>query len=118
MTGKIYSYVLRSASGDYYHTITTKDYKDVYDYMKNEADGEYEAWKAEWDPAWGEFDETHIDYAYYDKQSLSLKPSWEPGEEQMRTLDIVVSDYRHACTKGSDEKAEILKSLLEQLQKL
>lgn len=33
---KVYSYVLESESGDYYHTITTKDYKNVYDYMKNE----------------------------------------------------------------------------------
>lgn len=69
---KVYSYVLKSASGDYYHTITTKDYKDVYDYMKNEAAGEYEAWKGGWSSAWGEFDETTIDYAYYDKQSLTV----------------------------------------------
>ena len=48
----------------------------------------------------------------------SLRPSWKPSKEQMRTLDIVISDYRHACTKGSDKKAEILKSLLEQLQNL
>ena len=46
------------------------------------------------------------------------KPHWEPSGEQIRTLDIVVSDYRHACTKDSDKKAEILKSLLEQLKKL
>lgn len=69
---EVYSYVLRSASGDYYHTITPKDYKDVYDYMKNEANGEYEAWKGDWNPAWGEFDETQIDYAYYDKKSLTI----------------------------------------------
>lgn len=67
---KVYSYVLKSASGDYYHTITTKNYKNVYDYMKHEANGEYEAWKDEWNYAWGEWDETTIDYAYYDKQSL------------------------------------------------
>lgn len=69
---KVYSYVLKSASGDYYHTITTKDYKNVYDFMKNEANGEYEAWKGDWDSAWGEFDETTIDYAYYDKKSLTV----------------------------------------------
>lgn len=115
MTSKIYSYVLKSASGDYYHTITTKDYKDVYDYMKNEADGEYEAWKAEWDPAWGEFDETHIDYAYYDKQSLSLKPSWEPGEEQMEALERTI----HLSNFGLEEdRRKALVSLYEQLKKL
>ena len=69
---KVYSYVLKSASGDYYHTITTKDYKDVYDYMKNEVSWEYEAHKDEWNSAWGEFDETTIDYAYYSKQSLTV----------------------------------------------
>ena len=69
---KVYSYVLKSESGDYYHTITTKDYKDVYDYMKNETNGEYESWKTAWNPAWGEWDETTIDYAYYDKQSLTV----------------------------------------------
>ena len=110
---KVYSYVLKSASGDYYHTITTKDYKDVYDYMKNEANGEYEAWKAEWDPAWGEFDETHIDYAYYDKQSLPLKLSWKPSEEQMKSLDI----YRKVPLKHSIDR-EMLDSLYSQLKKL
>jgi len=44
--------------------------------------------------------------------------SWKPSEEELRTLDIVITDYRHACTKGSDEKAETLKPLLEQLRKL
>lgn len=44
--------------------------------------------------------------------------SWKPSEEELRTLDIVITDYRHACTKGSDEKAETLKPLLEQLKKL
>lgn len=48
----------------------------------------------------------------------SLRPSWKPSEEQIRTLDIVISDYRHACTKDSDKKAETLKPLLEQLEKL
>ena len=43
---------------------------------------------------------------------------WKPSEEQIRTLDIVISDYRHACTEGSDKKAEILKPLLEQIRKL
>lgn len=69
---KVYSYVLRSASGDYYHTITTKDYKDVYDYMKNEVNGEYEAWKSEWDDDWDEFDEKTIDYAYYVKKEITI----------------------------------------------
>lgn len=69
---KIYSYVLRSASGDYYHKMTTKDYKGVYDFMKNEVWWEYDAWKGGWDEAWGEWDETTIDYAYYDKQELDL----------------------------------------------
>lgn len=69
---KVYSYVLESASGDYYHTITTKNYKSVYDYMKNEVDCEYEAWKDEWDSNFDEFDETTIDYVYYDKQSLII----------------------------------------------
>ncbi len=52
------------------------------------------------------------------KALRSLKPHWKPSEEEMRTLDIVISDYRHACTKDSDKKAEILKPLLEQLKKL
>lgn len=46
------------------------------------------------------------------------KATWKPSEEQIRTLDIVISDYRHACTKDSDKKAETLKPLLEQLEKL
>ena len=69
---KVYSYVLESESGDYYHTITTKDYKNVYDYIKNEVSWEYEIYKNGWDSAWGKFDETTIDYAYYDKQSLTV----------------------------------------------
>lgn len=69
---KIYSYLLKSASGDYYHKFTTRDYKDVYDFMKNEAEGEYLAWKVEWNPAWGEFDETRIDYALYEKNEFEL----------------------------------------------
>ena len=69
---KIYSYLLKSASGDYYHKFTTKDYENVYDFMKNEAEGEYLAWKAEWNPSWGEFDETTIDYALYEKHEFDL----------------------------------------------
>ena len=69
---KINSYVLKSASGDYYHKMTTKDYKDVYDFMKNEVSWEYDAFKDEWDEAWGEWDETTIDYEYYDKQVFEL----------------------------------------------
>ena len=69
---KIYSYLLKSASGDYYHKFTTRDYKDVYDFMKNEAEGEYLAWKVEWNPAYGEFDETRIDYALYEKNEFEL----------------------------------------------
>lgn len=112
---KVYSYVLKSASGDYYHTITMKDYKDVYDYMKNEANGEYEAWKAEWNPAWGEFDETHIDYAYYDKQSLSLSPSWKPSEEQMEALKDAVRLFKETHFEKFHYKIE---SLYEQLKEL
>ena len=69
---KIYSYVLRSASGDYYHTIATKDYKNVYDYMKNEVSWEYDGWKDSWRPEWGEFRESTIDYAYYDKKEMDV----------------------------------------------
>lgn len=49
---------------------------------------------------------------------VDSEPHWKPTEEELRTLDIVISDYRHACTKDSDKKAEILKPLLEQLEKL
>ena len=49
---------------------------------------------------------------------FAKKNAWKPSEEQIRTLDIVISDYRHACTKDSDKKAETLKPLLEQLEKL
>ncbi len=49
---------------------------------------------------------------------VDSEPFWKPTDEQIRTLDIVISDYRHACTKDSDKKAEILKPLLEQLEKL
>ena len=52
------------------------------------------------------------------KMRYRIGSSWRPSEEELRTLDIVISDYRHACTKGSDKKAEILKPLLEQLEKL
>ena len=69
---KIYSYVLKSASGDYYHVITLNDYKDVYDFMKNEVSWEYDSWKDDWDEEWGEWDETTIDYDYYDKQEFEL----------------------------------------------
>lgn len=32
------------------------------------------------------------------------RPSWKPSDEQIKTLDIVISDYRHACTKGAIRK--------------
>lgn len=53
--------------------------------------------------------------AFDDKEA---RKEWKPSEEQIRTLDIVISDYRHACIKDSDKKAEILKQLLEQIKKI
>lgn len=43
---------------------------------------------------------------------------WKPSEEQMNTLAIVIDEYYHACTKGSDDKSKTLKTLFEQLKKL
>lgn len=51
-------------------------------------------------------------------KSLKTRITWKPSEEQMNTLDLVVSDYYHACTKECDEKAIALKSILEQLKQL
>ena len=69
---KIYSYAFKSASGDYHHIMTLNDYDDVYMFMKNELPWEYDAFKDEWDEEWGEWDETTIDYEYYDKQVFEL----------------------------------------------
>ena len=59
---------------------------------------------------------------WYEKRGIgrytNSQSSWKPSEEQIRTLDIVISDYRHACIKDSDKKTEILKQLLEQIKKL
>lgn len=68
-----FSYVFKSASGDDYHIISKNDYKTVYEFMKNEIPGEYEAWVDEWDDDWGEFDENTIDYEYYDKKAVATK---------------------------------------------
>lgn len=74
MRRKIHSYVFQSASGDYWHIITTKNYKDVYDFMKHEAPEEYESWEDEWDEeAYGPWDEeVGIDYGYYDQVAVEL----------------------------------------------
>ena len=56
-----------------------------------------------------------------EKQVRFLKshlPSWKPSEEQMNVLSIVIDEYYHACTKGSDDKSKTLKTLFEQLKKL
>lgn len=73
MKRRIYSYVFQSASGDFWHIISGKNYKDIYDFMKHEAPEEYEAWKDEWDPADGPWDEeAGIDYGYYDQVAVEL----------------------------------------------
>lgn len=70
---KIYSYVFQSASGDFWHIISGKNYKNVYDFMKHEAPEEYNAWKDGWDPADGPWDEeAEIDYIYYDQVAVEL----------------------------------------------
>ena len=51
-------------------------------------------------------------------KSLKDRYTWKPSEEQMNTLNLVVSDYYHACTKECDKKAIVLKSILEQLKQL
>ena len=51
-------------------------------------------------------------------KSLRPQKQWKPSEEQMNILNLVVSDYYHACTKESDKKAIVLKSILEQLKQL
>lgn len=72
MKRKIYSYILHTASGDYYHVLSGNNYEDVYDFMKNEVPEEYSAWKDEWDTSDGPWDETTIDYQYYDKVGVEL----------------------------------------------
>ena len=51
-------------------------------------------------------------------KSLKTRITWKPSKGQMNTLNLVVSDYYHACTKECDEKAIVLKSILEQLKQL
>jgi len=68
-----YAYYFRSNSGDVYSVRTIKDYKDVYDFMKNEAPEEYNAWKDAWIDEWGEFDESCIKYESYAKQEMWKK---------------------------------------------
>lgn len=68
-----YTYYFRSNSGDVYSVRTTRDYKDVYDFMKNEAPEEYNAWKDAWLEEWGEFDESWIRYEFYAKQEMWKK---------------------------------------------
>ena len=74
MTRRIYSYVFQSASYDYYHVISERNYSDVYDFMKHEVPEEYNAWKDDWDESeygpWNE--EEGIDYGYYDKKGVEL----------------------------------------------
>ena len=52
------------------------------------------------------------------KDRVQHQTIWKPSEEQLNTLDLVVSDYYHACTKESDKKAIVLKYILEQLKQL
>ena len=70
----VYSYVLKSASGDLYHKILVdKDYPDAIEFMKAEVPEEYEAWEEEWDTeAWGPWDDSTIDYEYFDKEELEI----------------------------------------------
>ena len=65
-----YAYYFRSNSGDAYSVCTTKNYKDVYDFMKNEASEEYDAWKDAWLDEWGEFNPSWVKYVFYAKQEL------------------------------------------------
>lgn len=51
-------------------------------------------------------------------KSLRPQNTWKPSEEQMSTLNLIISDYYHACTKECDKKAIVLKSILEQLKQL
>lgn len=51
-------------------------------------------------------------------KSLRPQNTWKPSEEQMNTLNLIISDYYHACTKECDKKAIVLKSILEQLKQL
>ena len=71
---KIYSYVLKTASGDLYHKILVdKDYPDAIEFMKAEVPEEYEAWEEEWDiEAWGPWDDSTIDYEDFDKEVLEI----------------------------------------------
>lgn len=42
-----YTYFLRSESGDDYLVTSDTDYTNAIDFMKNECQAEYEAWKVE-----------------------------------------------------------------------
>ena len=68
-----YAYYFRSYSGDVWSVTTTKDYKDVYDFMKNETPEEYDAFRSEWLDEWGEFKESYIKYKIYTKQEMWIK---------------------------------------------
>lgn len=61
---------------------------------------------------------TAKNYAEFLDKHLRDNNYWKPSEEQLRTLNLVVSDYYHACTKECDKKAIVLKSILEQLEQL
>lgn len=64
---QIYSYVLKTESGDLCHKILiNKNYDNAIDFMKNEMDWEYDAWITE-----GYTDE-EIPYNYFDKQQLEF----------------------------------------------
>lgn len=64
---KIFSYVLKTASGDLDHQILIdKDYDGPIDYMKHEMPDEYEAWKDEG------CKDSEIDYEEFDKVVLEV----------------------------------------------
>ncbi len=63
---KVYSYFLKSASCDYHHVMSLKRYDSAVDFMKNEIDWEYEAWK---DLGYSDDD---IPYDEFDRQELEV----------------------------------------------
>jgi hypothetical protein len=54
-----YSYYFKSDSGDSMHIISENHYKTAAEFMKNEFQGEYEAWKDE------EYEDDEIPYAEF-----------------------------------------------------
>lgn len=63
---KVYSYYLKTESGDFFHIISLNEYSDAIDFMKHEVEDEYDEWKRDG------YEDSEIPYCDYDRQELEV----------------------------------------------